>query len=485
MVARVRAWVCRQRCLLGEIELVMSLPGLLKTGAGRATAIAVVGLLVAVAGWGVLRLWTNAAPPAATSRTPAGQSQLAGRDQPAATIEIPRHVAELNKMAIATAQLPTRERQLELRGELAIDINRLVHVHARFPGQIAEIMTIEEATGTKDEKSNNRPLGFMDRVTRGQQMAILWSKDLGEKKSELVDALANLRLDQIAYDRLKEVASRGATSEQALREAERQIQVGEINVGKAERTLRSWQIGDEEIAKVEAEVDRIVRHQEVGRKDDPEWARVKITAPMDGTIVEKNVTIGDIVDTNADLFKIADLSVLTLWLHAYEEDLPYLEQLPRPIPVKIHLPANPTVGELPAAIESIGDIINPLEHMALLVGHVENPRGELRAGQFVTARVALLPEQGVVEIPTRALVEDGTESVVFVQESPGEYCFRPRRVSVARRYHDVVHIRSHLTDQEKAKGLQELHNGDRVAASETVQLKAALQQQLTSADASP
>ena len=31
------------------------------------------------------------------------------------------------------------------------------------------------------------------------------------------------------------------------------------------------------------------------------------------------------------------------------------------------------------AIESIGDIINPLEHMALLVGRVENPRGELRA----------------------------------------------------------------------------------------------------------
>jgi membrane fusion protein, heavy metal efflux system len=440
------------------------------------------GLLVLVVGlWFAFSRWyPNDAAEAMHGVTP---EHVSAPQEPRA-VEIPRSVAELNHMSIAVAQLPTRERQLNLRGELAIDVNKLVHVHALFPGRIKDISPFDEKNNPRSRGSQRqRPLGFMDRVVKGQPMAVMWSKDFGEKKSELVDALANLRLDKEAYERINDLTQRGASSETSLREAERQVATGEIAVKKAELTLRSWQVPEEIIKHVKEQVEHIRHHEDIGLQEDAEWARVEITAPIGGTIVEKNVTVGDIIDSSTDLFKIADLSVLTLWLHAYEEDLPYLEQLPAPIPVTIRLPSNPEVGELPAAIESIGDIINPIEHMAVLVGHVENPRGELRAGQFVTATVALAPEEGVIEIPTRALVEDGNESVVFVQESPQEYRFQPRRVSVARRYFDVVHIHSRLSDEDKARGLQELHEGERVAASETVQLKAALrQQQLTSSD---
>jgi hypothetical protein len=48
---------------------------------------------------------------------------------------------------------------------------------------------------------------------------------------------------------------------------------------------------------------------------------------------------------------------------------------------------------------------------------------------------------------------------------------------VARKYFDDVHIRSRLNDEQSANGARELHEGDRVAASETVQLQAALRQQ--------
>ena len=49
------------------------------------------------------------------------------------TIEVPRKVAELNHMAIAVAERPTRERQLVLRGELAIDPKNDSRSRA-FPG---------------------------------------------------------------------------------------------------------------------------------------------------------------------------------------------------------------------------------------------------------------------------------------------------------------------------------------------------------------
>ena len=182
--------------------------------------------------------------------------------------------------------------------------------------------------------------------------------------------------------RIKALDRRCAPSETSVREAERQVATGEIAVKKAELTLCSWGVPEQVIENVKREVESIRNHQDIGKREDAEWARVDIKAPIEGTIVEKNITIGDIVDTTTDLFKIADLSVLTLWLHAYEEDLPYLERLPSPIPVRIRIPANPEIGELPAAVESIGDIINPLEHMAVLVGHVDNASGDLCVGNL-------------------------------------------------------------------------------------------------------
>jgi cobalt-zinc-cadmium efflux system membrane fusion protein len=394
------------------------------------------------------------------------------------TIDVPQRVVELNHMAIATAEFPKHERQLTLRGELTIDPTRMVHLHARFPGTIVEIATIdEEPKPPMSTSPGRRQLAFMDRVTKGQPMAKMWSKDLGEKKSELVDALVRLRLDRISLDRLKILAERGAISERDLRDQERQVQTGEIAVDKALRTLRSWELSDEEIAHVISEADRAREHKVGTREQDQEWARVELKAPIDGTIVEWNVPQGETVtDTTADLFKIADLSTLQLNLHAYEEDLPYLQRLPKPIPVMIILPSSPEVGPLPAAIEKIGDIIDQSEHMALLIGHIDNPRDDLRVGQFVKGSITLPPEEGIVEVPTRAVVLDDGESIVFVQENPNEYRFKPRRVKVVRQFYDVTHIRSQLSDEQKAAGLQELHPGERVVASETVQLKAALRQ---------
>ena len=286
----------------------------------------------------------------------------------------------------------------------------------------------------------------------------------------------------MTLDRLKDLAERGAVSEKDLRDAERQVQTGEIAVRKAELTLRSWGLSDQDIGNVEAEADRLREHKGETRQHDEEWARVKIEAPIDGTIVEWNVTKGDVVtDTTADLFKIADLSVLSFWLHTYEEYLPYLERMPKPIPVTVELPSNPEIGAIPAAIENIGDMIDQNEHMAMLIGHVENPRGDLRVGQFVTGKVALAPKTASSRCRRGPSSRTVRKASCSCRRSPASIAFS-RAECRWRRNFDVDYIRSHLSDEQKAAGLQELHEGERVAASETVQLKAALRQkQLTSA----
>ncbi len=82
-------------------------------------------------------------------------------------------------------------------------------------------------------------------------------------------------------------------------------------------------------------------------------------------------------------------------------------------------------------------------------GHIPNPNGLLRAGQFVTATVELLPPKNVVEVPIGALVEDGKDSIVFVQADPKEPVYTMRRVQVTNRFDRTAYVRSVPADQRR------------------------------------
>ena len=155
--------------------------------------------------------------------------------------------------------------------------------------------------------------------------------------------------------------------------------------------------------------------------------------------------------------------------------MPFLQHLPKPIHWSITIVSDPEAGSIPGTIDWISEMIDSNEHMGLASGFVDNPRGEYRAGQFVVAQVDLPPEGELVEIPTRALVEDGDESIVLVQLDPNVHRFTRRRVSVARRYKDVVHVRSFLTPEQK-KYTEELHVGEQVVAVGALELEEAIQQ---------
>ena len=123
-------------------------------------------------------------------------------------------------------------------------------------------------------------MGFGQRVRKGQLLAVIWSRDLGEKKSELVDGLSQLRVDQESLARINKAAGDGAVPDRVIRDAERKVEADRIAVARAERTLQSWRISKEEIDAVRAEADRLARDTKQDREELPrQWARVEVRAP--------------------------------------------------------------------------------------------------------------------------------------------------------------------------------------------------------------
>ncbi|MBI1916446.1 MAG: efflux RND transporter periplasmic adaptor subunit [Planctomycetes bacterium] len=389
------------------------------------------------------------------------------------TLLVPPEVQPALGLRTVAVVAATRPRALpSLTGTLALDTNRLVRIHSRFPGEVVQLGTTAEydPSAGGGPASSGRTLRYGDSVHKGQLLAVVWSKDLGEKKSELVDAASKLKLDREVHERLRGLFKEGGTSERNVREAERAVEADLIAVARAERTLRSWRLGEDEIAAVRAEAERLGRRASAA---DEAWARVEVRSPQDGVILEKNLSQGDLVDTTTDLFKIADLSTLAVWAHAYAEDLPALQALALPTEWTVKMPSRPGVV-FAGRLEQIGKVIDPNQHTALVFGRVENAFGELRVGQFVTAEVKLPPTPGEVEVPTTALVEDGRTSILFVQPDSTKPVFVRRRVRVVRRFQDVIYLLSEPRPVREG-GPQPIRPGEHVVAGGAVLLNEAIE----------
>jgi multidrug efflux pump subunit AcrA (membrane-fusion protein) len=315
---------------------------------------------------------------------------------------------------------------------------------------------------------------------------------LALKKAELLDALAQQRLDQERLTWLERMHARGYVTEAEVRQGRRNVDGGANAVGRAERTLRVWRLSDDEIQAVKALAE--------GKRDlarEKDLARVEIRAPMDGTVLEKNVAPGQVVGTAVALFRLADLSTLSVQAQAADDVVKALLALkPGQRRWKVQPFSDPPAAAVEAPIDRIAPVVNPETQTTLVVGHIANPKGRLRPGQAVRLTITLPPAASEVAVPASALVEEGGATYVFVQPDPRDRVYVPVRVEVVRRDKDTAHVRPaavkdlvtvvdydgdgwpdlHILVEEvsAAYGSRSLRPGDRVVTTGAVELKALL-----------
>lgn len=375
---------------------------------------------------------TTAAPPETSPKE--RESVRLSPDSPE-TLIVPAATVFTMRLTGKTVQPASSAQPLRLTGQLMLDPSRLVHVHTRFGGEVVEV-------GPSD-RGKESPLRVGDSVHKGQLLAILWSREIGEKKSDLVDALSARALHESIYRHLKSIDNTGAVAQRSIEEMRRAYESDLILVERLRRTLRSWRLDESEIQEIEAEAKRIHERASAGPEGtsniatppaDPRWAEIEIRAPLDGVILEKNLTVGDIVTTDDDLFKIADLSRLVVMANIYEEDLPTLSAIPSDqrtwqIRLTSHAAAEPVTGR----IETIGNVIDPNQHTAVSQGWIDNADRQFRVGQFIEAVVPIDGGEDEVEVPITSVIDDGASKFVFIAKAEDLTVVQRRPVEIRRR----------------------------------------------------
>ncbi len=458
---------------------------------GRALRLGAIVVAV-LAGIGCLAWWRLSAdqtPPTETTRDLSPGLQLVGKD----ILGVPDAVMKsLGVHVVKVAEGPAT-RPLEMYGQLVLDTDDLVRIRPRFAGDVVRLgrLSDQEREWSASRGEPDRPLRVGDQVKEGGLLVELFSKDLGEKKSEFVDNLSQLGLDEDIL--VREQQSGSVIPERTLLESERRRDADRIAVARAERTLRSWGLTDAQIDELREEARHV---REAGHKQDKEkyrrWARVEIRAPWNGIIVEKNVVLGELVDatiSNPPLFQIANFSHPLIYAWPYEEDLPALQramQLARPgrVPWKVRLKADAVAPPFSGTIEDIRPIIDPSQHTPAVTGRIDNPGGRwLLSGMSVQATVDLPVVDEEQQIPATALFQggpDGRQTLVLVavdpQEIPqgerqeGYHYFALRKVDVTRRESRSVYVRG-----QAARSSTGLAPGNSVVDAGVLELNSAIE----------
>jgi cobalt-zinc-cadmium efflux system membrane fusion protein len=378
-------------------------------------------------------------------------------------------------------------------GTLGYDTDRLYFVRPRFQGEVIELAKVKDYQGPSvptPERWRERTIGPGDRIEKGKLIAVLWSKELGDRKVALVSALLDLWADEKTLQAQESIYKKGSLPEAKFRETKAKVEKDLAAVNAAESGLGISRLAAEEIETVRKEARAIqqrLERQQGGKPETSEqrlarikeevkkWARVEILAPASGVIVEKNTNLGDMADPSKDtpLFRIADLNKLVINANFNEEYLPILQPLmhnstPGQVRWKIRVDAEPDIPPLDLPILRIAPSLDPNQHTALVIGRIDNPVKDkqlmdkyLLAGQFVTATMEVPPGPNLVDLPTNALNEVDGESLVFVQPDPDRPEFVLRRVVVVRRTKEVTQVRSKLTPQDLQASEEEVKQGRR------------------------
>jgi cobalt-zinc-cadmium efflux system membrane fusion protein len=480
-----------------------------KAGAGILLAISLLVALGAVSGtvrlpWNAVAAEENATGEG--NKTNGLAVELA-KDQPH-TLFVPEDVRQVlgirkdNIDQVAVARRPTRTRPLTMPGSTALDPTKIFRVRARFAPspssaevtQIGQIAQDPRRSGSL--QTTYRELHSGDRVVKGDLLAVFYSVDVGNKKNDLIDAMYQLKLDEEILKAAK--AKSEVVPAVFIWNAERNVQ-GDVNtVNRALAMLQTWGISKEDIQAVKDEAENVIkRHGQHNAKLDDFWPRVEMRAPANGVIIERNLALNEIiVDNTTNLFQISDVDKLFITANVPEDDLPELEALREMSGDAIKWTVR-TVGSdpIPGYVDDIGYIIDPNQHTAVVKGYIDNKGERLRGGQFVHATVDVPPPPDVVELPVSAVVDDGQQSVIFVQTDAAKQLYTMRRVQLTRRFEKTVFVRSKpfkkgedRTAEEAESNMlpkQPLLPGEKVIQTGVGELKLALQDRESAVQTKP
>ncbi|WP_420824990.1 efflux RND transporter periplasmic adaptor subunit [Sphingomonas corticis] len=253
-------------------------------------------------------------------------------------------------------------------------------------------------------------------VRQGDPIAVIESREAASLKAEVEAARARAALAQSNLRREQRLFAERVSPEQDL---------------VAART-----------AATEANIALRLAQQQLGATGGGGGAlnRIAMRSPISGQVIARPAVLGQTVDANAELYRVANLSRVTIAASVSPADAGRI----RPgIRVEVTAAGRRQEGR----VSFVSPALDESTRLVQVIATLDNGGGTWRVGEPVTASF-MLPATGdrSIAVPSTAVQSVENRTVVFVRTSNG---FRAVPVTAGRRNGDQVIISSGLTGQER------------------------------------
>ena len=258
------------------------------------------------------------------------------------------------------------------------------------------------------------------------------------QQADLEAAKAQLRRDEQALARARELQSRGVGSQSTLDAAQAAASAASAQVAKLQAVVNQKQL----------------------------------RAPFGGTIGIPQIDLGQYVTPGQTVATLQDLRTMRANFTVPEQQFDVLK-IGQPVRLGLSEDDLPFTGK----VTGIDPKIDPATRLVSVRAEISNPDGQLNPGQFVRARIGLPTEDNIIIVPQTALVSSLYGDYIYRIKPAGsedadqtptvEQVF----VKPGRRSNGTVEILSGLSDGEEVvnAGQNRLSNGARVKINNEVQ----------------
>ncbi len=273
----------------------------------------------------------------------------------------------------------------EVAGRIEADATRLARIGSPVRGRITDLLVLEG-----------------DRVNLGQPLANLYSTDLSDAQFAFIKAVSQQNLSGRSAARGQQLLDADVIGAAELQRRQAEMLQANAEVSALRQQLQALGM-----------TDAALRQLEATRKLNPQY---QILASIEGTVLERDVTIGQIVQPAENAFRVADLS--RVWLVA---DIP--EQAAGDIhagkSVEAQIAAFP--GEkIHGKLSFISSIVSPETRTVRVRMNLPNSRGRYKPAMLATVALEGVPHMRET-IPITAVVRENDQDNVFVQVAPGKF----------------------------------------------------------------
>lgn len=293
------------------------------------------------------------------------------------------------RLKLGTPAVVELRETLRVPARIEADETRLARVGAPVAGRIVELSAREG-----------------DRVRRGQVLAVLNSAELSTAQLALLKAISQRGLAARAVARAQQLYEDDVIGAAELQRRQAELAQAEAEVNAARDQLKV-------LGMSAAALDRIAATGTI-------HSVTQIVASISGTIIDRKVTEGQVVQPADGLFLITDLS--NVWVVAdVPEQIAGAVRVGEAVEVEVAaLPGRRAAGRL----AYVAPAVSPETRTVRARMDLPNPAGDYKPNMLASMLIKAEPQRRLT-VPAAAVVREENRDHVFVRTGPNTYRLQP------------------------------------------------------------